>query len=249
MNPDVSRTGLLGRGGRAAALPSRRSFLAMAALAVTGASATGCSLLEEERVRRATDGPTEVAEPIEGSRTLVAFLSVPETDEPEGMTDEEENSTHVVNGRVYGNVQYLAQLIAARTGAEVFRIDTAEPLPLEHGPLIDLALEWQEQGVRPRLAAQVPDLRDYDTIFIGYPIWWYDLPQPMYSFLEQHDFAGKTVVLFSVHGGSQLSGTDVTIAEMLTDSTVVSNALTISRDDMDGSEDEVSSWLDDLAVA
>jgi len=130
----------------------------------------------------------------------------------------------------------------------VFRIETAQALPLDHDTLEDLALGWQEQGVRPELKALIPNMADYDTIFIGYPIWWYDLPMPMHSFLEKHDFAGKTVVLFSVHGGSQLSGTDEAIAKMLTESTVIGNALTISRSDMDSAESDVNSWLDDVTA-
>jgi flavodoxin len=228
---------------------TRRNFLTLAALAVTGASATGCSLLEGDINRPATDGPAEIDGPIEAPRTLIAYLSVPETDNPDDMTSDEANSTHVVDGEVYGNVQHLAQLIAARTGADVFRIDTAEPLPLDHDTLEELALEWQEQGVRPELKEQVANLADYDTIFLGYPIWWYDLPMPVHSFLDSHDLAGKTVVLFSVHGGSQLSGTDQVISGMLTESTLISNAFTISRDDMDRSEDEISAWLDEVAVA
>jgi flavodoxin len=228
---------------------TRRNFLTLAALAVTGASATGCSLLEGDINRPATDGPAEFDGPIEAQRTLIAYLSVPETDNPDDMTSDEANSTHVVDGEVYGNVQHLAQLIAARTGADVFRIDTAEPLPLDHDTLEELALEWQEQGVRPELKEQVANLADYDTIFLGYPIWWYDLPMPVHSFLDSHDLAGKTVVLFSVHGGSQFSGTDQVISGMLTESTLISNAFTISRDDMDRSEDEISAWLDEVAVA
>lgn len=227
---------------------TRRNFLTLAALAVAGTAATGCSLVEAVRPS-ANEGPEQVSEPIEAAKTLVAYLSVPETDDPDNMTSDEENSTHVVDGKVLGNVQHLAQIIAARTGAEVFRIDTAEPLPRDHATLEEVALEWQEQGERPELKEQVTNLADYDTIFLGYPIWWYDLPMPVHSFLDSHDLAGKTVVLFSVHGGSQLSGTDGVITEMLTDSTVVSNAFTISRDDMDDSDNQINSWLDEVAVA
>lgn len=232
---------------------TRRSFLTLAAAALTGVGVTGCSLITGDDGQTTAEapaaGPAEVATPIEASKTLVAFLSVPETDDPNDMTDDEKNSTHVVDGKVLGNVEYVAGLVASRTGAEVFRIDTAEPLPRDHDTLEELALKWQEAGERPKLKKLVSNIADFDTVFIGYPIWWYDLPMPLYSFLEQHDFAGKTVVLFSVHGGSQLSGTDDVITKLLKDSTVVSNALTISRSDMDDSADDVQSWLDDVTAA
>ncbi|XVV10178.1 flavodoxin [Actinoplanes sp. CA-131856] len=223
---------------------TRRNFLALAAIAVSSVSAGGCSLLQDDE-----SGPSEITTNLDAGRTLIAYLSAPETDDPDNMTADEENSTHVVDGKVLGNVQYLAQLIAARTGATTFRIETAEQLPRDHQTLEDLALRWQEQGVLPDLKALIPNLGDYDTIFIGYPIWWYDLPQPMYTFLEKHELGGKTVALFSVHGGSRLSGTDETITQRLADSTVVGNAFTISRDDMDSAEDEVNSWLDEVITA
>jgi flavodoxin len=183
---------------------------------------------------------------LDGSRTLVAYFSVPLTDSPEGMNQDEENSTHVVDGVVLGNTQYVAQLIEARTGADTFRIETAAELPLDFPVLEEQALQEQEAGARPELKALIPNLDDYDTVFVGYPIYWYDMPMPVYSFLEQHDFGGKTIIPFTTHGGSRLSGTVEIITEMLADSTVVADAYTISRDDMDSAEPEVGAWLDGL---
>lgn len=184
---------------------------------------------------------------VDGSRTLVAYFSVPLTDDPnKEMNVDEENSTHIVDGVVLGNTQYVAQLTAERLGADLFRIETAEPLPLDYETLADQALQNQESGARPELAALIPNLEDYDTVFVGYPIWWYDMPMPLYSFFEQHDFSGKTVIPFTTHGGSRLSGTVERITELLPDSTVSENAFTISRSDMDNAPAEVNSWLDDL---
>jgi flavodoxin len=186
---------------------------------------------------------------VDASRTLIAYFSLPLTDSPENMNQDEENSTHVVNGEVLGNTQYVAQLIQAGTGAELFRIETAEELPLDFDVLEEQALQEQESGTRPPLKAMIPSLEDYDTVFVGYPIYWYDLPMPLYTFLEGHDFAGKTIIPFSTHGGSRLSGTVEIITEMLTNSTVASNAFTISRDDMDNAEAAVGTWLEDLGAA
>ncbi|MFF7865507.1 flavodoxin [Streptomyces qaidamensis] len=225
---------------------TRRGFLALAAAAVAGAGVAGCSMIGGDDDSKAS-GPSRVSAPIDESRTLVAYFSVPETDDPNNMSEEEAGSTHVVDGKVLGNTQYVAQLIEARIGAEMFRIETAEELPLEHGRLEDLALEMQEGDERPKLKALIPNLEDYDTVFIGYPIWWYDLPMPVYTFLEEHDFSGKNIVLFSTHGGNGLSETVEKVTEKLPDSTVVSNAFSILRDDMDSAEGEVGEWLDSLA--
>lgn len=224
---------------------TRRRFLALAGVAIAGAGSAGCSIIGGDDTSSAS-GPSKIDRPLEKTRTLVTYFSVPETDEPDNMSEDEENSTHVVDGKVLGNTQYVAQIIEKRTGADVFRIETAEDLPLDHGTLEDLALEQQEANTRPKLKALIPNLEEYDTVFIGYPIWWYDLPMPVYTFLEQHDFSGKNIILFSTHGGNRLGETVEAITGKLPDATVISNAFTISRDDMDNTEAEVRNWLDSL---
>lgn len=84
-------------------------------------------------------------------------------------------------------------------------------------------------------------------MFIGYPIWWYDLPMPVYTLLEQNDFSGKNIVLFCTHGSSGLGGTVETVTKMLPDSTVLGNGFEISRDDMDDAEPQVRDWLASLS--
>ncbi|MBB2946319.1 flavodoxin [Actinoplanes lutulentus] len=227
---------------------TRRDLLALTTLAAAGAGLAGCSRIPGLGGDAAGSGEA-LGRPLDGARTLVAYFSLPLTDNPDGMNSDEENSTHVVDGKVLGNTQYVAQLIGARTGAELFRIETAQPLPLDFGVLEKQALQEQESGTRPELKALIPNLGDYDTVFVGYPIYWYDLPMPLYTFLEGHDFNGKTIIPFTTHGGSRLSGTVERIAEKLAKSTVSGNAFTISRDDMDSAPDEVGTWLDSLGAA
>ena len=192
------------------------------------------------------DSPTALSGEQEAGSTLIVYFSVPETSDPEGMTEEEENSTHVVDGQVLGNTQYVAQLIEETTGAGVFRVETAEELPLDHESLVDQARQEQGSNARPELKSLVSNLESYDTIFVGYPIWWSDLPMVMYTFFEQHDLGGKTIIPFSTHGGSNLAGTVESIQELAPDSTVVTDAFTISRNDMDDADTEVAAWLGNL---
>ena len=108
----------------------------------------------------------------EESRALVVYFSMPETDDPQQMTMEEANSTVVIDGQVLGNTQYMAQVIQQATGADLFRIEPAEPYPTDHETLVALAADEQEQNARPAIQGQVEDLEAYDRIYIGYPIWW-----------------------------------------------------------------------------
>ncbi|MFF1255033.1 flavodoxin [Pseudarthrobacter sp. NPDC058329] len=231
--------------------PARRTFLALAAASGAAAVLAACSgpaASPGTGTNHASSTGADALINLDSNRTLVVFFSVPETDNPENMTPAEENSTHVVNGEVLGNTQYVAQLIAAGIGANTFRIETAEELPLTHSVLEDLAKDWQDSGARPPLASQIPNLGEYDTVFVGYPIWWYDLPMPMHTFFAENDLTGKTVIPFNTHGGSRLSGTVEVITELLPGATVNTNALTITHTDMDSAPTEVDAWLKTLVA-
>lgn len=182
----------------------------------------------------------------DNSKILVAYFSVPETDNPNNMTQEEENSAIVVDGKVLGNTQYVAQLISERTGADVYRIEAKNDYPLDHTTLVNQAKEEQNNNARPEIKDKINNFDDYDTIFIGYPIWWSDMPQILYTFLESYNFDGKTVIPFSTHGGSGLAGTVITITTKLPNANVESNAFTMSRNSMEDAPEEVNTWLTEI---
>ena len=181
------------------------------------------------------------------SRILVAYFSVPETSRAENMTDEEENSTVVIDGKVLGNTQYAAQLIAEAVGGSLFRIEPAVPYTTVHADLVDQALKEQRQNARPALKEKVKNMEQYDTVFLGYPNWWGDMPMIIRTFIESHDLRGKRIIPFMTHGGSGLSGTPAKLQEALPGSTVERNALSIYRDDVQSSAREaVTAWLKTL---
>lgn len=184
------------------------------------------------------------AEPRDASRTLIAYFSVPETD----GTDAVAGASRVVNdGEVLGNTEQIANWIGEATGADIFEITTADAYPGDHDELIDQADAEQEEDARPALASQVENLDDYDTIFIGYPIWWSDLPMPMYTFFDETDFSNKLIVPFSTHGGSSFAGTMETIAQLEPAASVESeNGLTISRNSIADSQQTVNDWVAEL---
>lgn len=181
-----------------------------------------------------------------GSKTLVVYFSMPETTNPENMNEDEENSAIVVNGEVLGNTQYAAYLIQEHTGADIFRIEPKTPYTTDHEELVDIASKEQEENARPEMKANVENIDQYDTIFIGYPIWWSDFPQIIYTFLDENGLSGKKVIPFNTHGGSGLAGTVETLKEQEPDADVEENALSISRDDMEGCESEVTDWLKEI---
>lgn len=177
------------------------------------------------------------------AKNLVVYFSMPETTEPENMSKEEELSTVVIDGEVLGNTQYVAYIIAENTGADIFRIEPVTPYPLDHSELEDIAQKEQSEKFRPEIAGTVENIGQYDTIFFGFPNWYYDMPMIMYSFLDQYDLAGKTLVPFVTSGGSGFSDAISTIKDMKPDADVVTDGLSISRNVVQDSESDIIEWL------
>lgn len=116
------------------------------------------------------------------AKSLVVYFSVPESTKTSGLTRNEENSLVVVNGKALGNVQYVAFLIAEETGADIFRLEPKDAYPTDHTELLNRAAREQRQNARPEIRGKIADFENYDTVFVGYPIWNADLPPVLYSF-------------------------------------------------------------------
>ncbi|OUQ23485.1 flavodoxin [Lachnoclostridium sp. An131] len=179
---------------------------------------------------------------------LIAYFSVPEDVDTEGVDAVAGASIVVRDGEVLGNLQYMADVIQETVGGDIFRIETAQEYPLDHEPLVDQAAEEQDADARPELSTQIENLDQYDTILLGFPNWWGDMPMPLYTFLEEYDFSGKTIIPFTAHGGSGFSNTVNTIAELQPDAEVREDGLSISRSEVAGAEEEISSWAAGLGL-
>ena len=119
-----------------------------------------------------------------------------------------------------GNTAKIAKEIAAQTGAALIEIEPEQSYPESYDECCDVALAEQEANERPALK-ELPDLSAYETIYLGYPIWWGDLPMFLYTLLENVDFAGKTIWPFNTHEGSGEAGTGAKIVAACPDATVV----------------------------
>lgn len=186
-----------------------------------------------------------------GSNTLVVYFSMPETTNPDesSMTEEERNSTVIIDGEVLGNTQYVAYVIQKNTGADLFRIEPEVPYPTDHDTLVDQAAEEQDNGARPAIKDKIENFDRYDTIFVGYPNWWGDMPMILYTFFDTYDFSGKTIIPFNTHGGSGFSNTINTIAELEPDATVDKDGFTVSRNNVQEAEPDILAWLNELGYS
>lgn len=177
-------------------------------------------------------------------KVLVAYFSVPETD---GADASSGASRVLSNGQVMGNTQYVASIIKEATGGELFEIRASHAYPGAHKELIDAAKKEIDSNARPKLITHIKNLKDYDVVFVGFPNWWYDMPMPIYSFFEEYDFSGKTVVPFCTHGGSRFSDAIKAIRELEKNATVL-DGYAIARDRVPESKAGVLKWLEKIGM-
>ena len=140
---------------------------------------------------------TSAKEENENSNILIAYFTVPEDIDTNGIDADSGASVVVKDEEVLGNMEYMALTIQDAIGGDLFRIETKEAYPLDHEPLVDQAAEEQDENARPELAAHIENPDQYATILLGYPNWWGDMPQPLITFLEEYEFSGKTNIPFN----------------------------------------------------
>lgn len=180
------------------------------------------------------------------SKILIAYFSrVGNTDFPDDVDAVSSASLNLRNGELTGNTELIAQMIQEETGGELFRIETEKTYPVDYNELVDYARSEPDEDSRPALMSHVENMDEYDVVFLGYPNWWYDMPMPVYSFLEEYDFSGKTVIPFCTHGGSRFSRTVETIEEKLPES-VILEGFEIYGEDADGAREGVKDWISGL---
>lgn len=106
----------------------------------------------------------------------------------------------------------LAKSLAQVTGADLHEIQPAEPYSSADLDWTNKksrsSVEMNDPSYRPAIGNQVADMEQYDTVFVGFPIWWYVAPTIINTFLESYDFSGKTVIPFATSGGSGMGDTD-----------------------------------------
>ena len=149
-----------------------------------------------------------------------------------------------------GNTAIVAKMIAEQTGADLFEVLPAEDhYPMTYDELTEVAKQEQNENARPAYSGELPDLSGYSTIFIGAPVWWGDWPMIMYTVFENNDFSGKTLIPFSTHEGSGLSGFDKKLQDACPDATV-GKGLAVQGNDAQNNQESVKetvgSWLAEI---
>lgn len=174
-----------------------------------------------------------------GGRTLVAYFTMADI-VPEGA-DAVTHATPMV-----GNTEAAALEIGRQTGGELFAIKTASDYPVSHSECSAIAEEEMKSDARPELSTHVEDMGSYSVIYIGFPIWWYQEPMAVRTFLEEYDFSGKTVIPFCTTLGAGIGESEENIRSLCPDA-VVLEGLTL-RTGQDSFEEAIADWIAGLGV-
>ncbi len=146
-----------------------------------------------------------------------------------------------------GNTESVAVEIQNQTGADTFRLVPAEPYTDDYDTLLDIAQEEQRNGARPAISGSIENFDSYEVVYLGFPNWWGDMPMILYSFLDDYDLSGKTIVPFVTSGGSGFSNTIRTIESMEPDAEVL-DGLSLGSSQAANAGDAVANWLSGLGL-
>lgn len=218
-------------------------------LAACGSQPASLSATTEEDVSPAgqemPDGsPVETKLPArenegEGSNILVAYFSWADN----AVLAEDVDAVASPSVIPPGNVQQLAGWVQEETGGDLFSIRVTELYSSDWDECLDRANQENRDNIHPELEEVLESTADYDTVFIGYPNWWYSCPMAIFSFIDEHDLAGKDIYLFCSHGTGGLAGSVEDISAALPDSNVSDNVFDVYEEDAPSAREELLDWL------
>lgn len=182
------------------------------------------------------------------SNILIAYFTYAENaDLSENADASASASIQPWNDKITGNTGVVADMISQKTGGELFSIRTVKTYPSDYDATIDEGQAEKSNDEHPELATHIENFDNFDTVFVGFPNWWYGMPMAMYSFFEEYDFSGKTIVPFCTSGGSGFSDALDVIAEYEPDATIL-NGLSVSGSNAVNAENDVSDWINELEL-
>ena len=159
----------------------------------------------------------------------------------------------VVYFSAQNHTEAVAQTIADHMDADIFELIPTQPYTEDglnwRNDSSRVNAEHEDEALRdiPLEADTVENWEDYDTVLVGYPIWWSIAAWPMNNFIKSNNFTGKTVIPFCTHGGSGWAGTPATIARLEPNANIL-EGLSISRDVIDGARQELVTWVNGLDI-
>ena len=198
-------------------------------------SGCGSDTANPETEKKANDILNRQTETKTDSKVLIVYFS---------RTGENYNVGNVE----VGNTAIMASYMKEYLHADSFEIVPVNKYPDSYDECLKVATKEKDEDARPTIESKINDISKYDTIFIGYPIWWGEIPQIVYTFLEEYDLSGKTIIPFNTHEGSGSAGTYNIIKNKLSKSNVNTNGFALQGKvaRTDKGKEETIHWLKEL---
>ena len=155
-------------------------------------------------------------------------------------------SGNIVNLPI-GNTEVVAGMIQEMTGSDAFKIETVKSYPEDYTETTEVAKAELRDNARPELLSHVEDMASYNVIILGYPNWWGTMPMPVFTFLEEYDFSGKTIIPYCTHEGSGLGHSERDIVKMCPNAAVLTG-LAIHGSCVSSARKDVANWLNKIGI-
>ncbi len=212
--------------------------------AESSAAASGQEQPEDSASAPESSGPDQpgAGEEEGDSNILVAYFSWADN----AILDDDVDAVASPSVIPPGNVQQLAGWVQEETGGDLFPIRVTDPYPSDWDACLSRANQERGDDARPALIENVENLDQYDTVFLGYPNWWYGVPMALLTFLEQNDLSGKQVYLFCSHGTGGLAGSVEQIAGAAPDAAISDNIFDCYEEDAASSQQDIQGWVAEL---
>ena len=177
------------------------------------------------------------------SNILIAYFTWADNTVVEDPSSVDVDATTSASVLAPGNTAKLASWIQQEVGGDLHSIVVEEPYSSDYDECLDRAADEKAENARPALASHVDNMEDYDIVFLGFPNWWYTLPMPVLTFVEEYDWSGKTVVPFVTHGTGGLSSTIRDLTAALPEDVTILEPIGVYRPEVDASQSAIQEWI------
>ena len=177
------------------------------------------------------------------SNILIAYFTWADNTVVEDPSSVDVDATTSASVLAPGNAAKLASWIQQEVGGDLHSIVVEELYSSDYDECLDRSADEKAENARPALASHVDNMEDYDIVFLGFPNWWYTLPMPVLTFVEEYDWSGKTVVPFVTHGTGGLSSTIRDLTAALPEDVTILEPIGVYRPEVDASQSAVQEWI------
>lgn len=211
---------------------------------------TGCQNHEEtptSPIASEKQDREDTQTPKEDENILIAYFTWADNTQVANPDEVEVDASTSASVLAPGNAAMLANWIQEETKGTTFSIQVKDRYSSDYDECLNRAADEKAQNARPALISKVEDINQYDTIFLGFPNWWYSCPMAVLSFIEEHDLSGKHIILFCTHGTGGLADSVNVIKDILPEDCHVNDSvLGVYRNEISNAKSDVLAWLHEL---